>query len=166
MFLDRQAFLKSSVKYVVAVGIFVLIIPIIWLYKPTLLGIDIFFVPSNSMAPTLLPGQFILVDSWRYQRQSPQVGDVVVVPFQINGQSSYLVKRLAEWPTGVYRPPETPWYLLGDNPAESHDSRYFGGVAELYAPVTHILFRWNGQRIECPCFMALPVNRSPDSRSP
>jgi signal peptidase I len=38
-------------------------------YKATLLGINIFFVPSNSMAPTLLPGQFILVDTWRYQYQ-------------------------------------------------------------------------------------------------
>jgi signal peptidase I len=128
----------------------------LWHYKAQLLGIDIFFVPSNSMAPTLLPGQFILVDTWRYQSSEPEVGDVVVFPRQIYGKSSYLVKRLAPWPAGVFKSPEKPWYVLGDNTSQSRDSRYFGGVSELYAPVTHILFRWDGKHLQCPCWQPIP----------
>jgi signal peptidase I len=135
---------------------FICILVGLWHYKATLLGIDIFFVPSNSMAPTLLPGQFILVDTWRYQSSEPEVGDVVVFPYKMYGKPSYLVKRLAPWPAGVFQPPETPWFVLGDNSSQSRDSRYFGGVSELYAPVTHILFRWDGERLKCPCWQPIP----------
>ena len=127
----------------------------LWSYRTSLLGIDIFFVPSNSMAPTLLPGQFILVDTHRYQTKSPQMGEVVVFKHPSENNPIWLVKRLAPWPQGVYRDPDKPWYVLGDNALHSHDSRYFGGVKTVYAPVTHVLFRWNGENIECPCFQAV-----------
>lgn len=89
------------------------------------LGVHVYFVPSMSMHPTLKPGQFILLDSWVYHRQAPKLNDVVV--FNHNRKEHWLVKRIAQWPDGKLQD-DGDWYVLGDNSAQSRDSRYFGGI--------------------------------------
>jgi len=103
-----------------------------YLYKDTWLGVHIYFVPSMSMYPTLKPGQFILVDTWLYINEPIRLGDVVVFKQKkASGrqQTSWLVKRIANWPEGEIEQ-NGLFYVLGDNSSASHDSRRFGGIKQ------------------------------------
>ena len=78
-------------------------------------------VTGASMLPVLQPGEEILFDPYAYRRASPQPGDIVVAlhPFQ---RQVRLVKRITQ------QLEDGRFYLNGDNPAESTDSRSFGPV--------------------------------------
>lgn len=78
-----------------------------------------FVVADHSMAPTLLPGDRLLILDRRLGRP-PRLGDLVVVrdPWR---RVDFLVKRVAH-------PVDGPLVLLGDNAATSRDSRHFGAV--------------------------------------
>ncbi|WP_456455786.1 signal peptidase I [Thermovibrio sp.] len=52
-----------------------------------------FHIPSGSMIPTLLIGDFILVDKITYHFRPPERGDVVVFHFPLN-ESVYYIKRI------------------------------------------------------------------------
>ncbi|WP_457678066.1 signal peptidase I [Thermovibrio sp.] len=52
-----------------------------------------FHIPSGSMIPTLLVGDFILVDKITYHFRPPDRGDVVVFHFPLN-EKVYYVKRI------------------------------------------------------------------------
>lgn len=93
--------------------------------KQSLLGIQVYFVPSLSMAPTLNPGDFILVDTWAYSIRPPAIGDIVV--FQ-QADDFAVVKRSANWPGTNSGIQGNQLYVLGDNPRLSMDSRKIGGV--------------------------------------
>jgi nickel-type superoxide dismutase maturation protease len=75
-------------------------------------------VEGNSMLPTLQDGDEVLVKP----SQSYRIGDVIVAkhPFR----KTPMIKRVTEISTGG------KLFLRGDNPAESSDSRTFGGIAE------------------------------------
>ncbi|MGZ8564208.1 MAG: nickel-type superoxide dismutase maturation protease [Candidatus Limnocylindria bacterium] len=77
--------------------------------------LDVVEVRGRSMAPTLLPGDRLLVI-----RAPPRPGDVVLAP-DPRAPSRELVKRVAAVDRmGVH--------LRGDNPAASTDARTFGAV--------------------------------------
>jgi nickel-type superoxide dismutase maturation protease len=79
-------------------------------------GLDVVEVRGRSMAPTLLPGDRLLV-----MRAPPRAGDVVVAADPRDGRHE-LVKRVAAvGPDGVT--------LRGDNPVASTDARAFGDVS-------------------------------------
>ena len=94
-------------------------------FKHRMLGVDLYFVPSDSMSPTLKPGQFILVDTWAYSDEKPMLNDIVLFTQEVAQQ--VLVKRISNWPSGQLQQDEL-WYLRGDNVNRSRDSRFFGGV--------------------------------------
>jgi nickel-type superoxide dismutase maturation protease len=71
-------------------------------------------VEGDSMRPTLLPGDRVLV--WRGRRL--RSGDVVAL---VDPKGRRVVKRLSEG-TG------TGYFVIGDNLASSTDSRHFGPV--------------------------------------
>jgi nickel-type superoxide dismutase maturation protease len=98
-----------------------------YVYKHQWLGIHIYFVPSMSMHPTLKPGQFILLDTWVYQQQAPEQKDVVV--FEHDTENLWLVKRIANWPDEQLQHNDL-FYVLGDNPSASRDSRSLGGIEQ------------------------------------
>ncbi len=56
-----------------------------------------FHIPSGSMIPTLLIGDFILVDKVTYHFRPPERGDVVVFHFPLN-ESVYYIKRIVGVP--------------------------------------------------------------------
>jgi signal peptidase I len=56
-----------------------------------------FHIPSGSMIPTLLIGDFILVDKITYRLREPERGDVVVFHFPLN-EETYYVKRIVGVP--------------------------------------------------------------------
>ena len=65
--------------------------------RPTLFGFEPFRLPAASMAPTLDRGDFIMADTWHYDREQPQYGDLVV--FSVPGQADiHYVKRIIGLP--------------------------------------------------------------------
>ena len=75
------------------------------------------------MAPSMVPGDFVLVNRWSYKLGKPAQGDVVVLRDPEN-PARHLVKRIASMATsGGY-------FVVGDNLEASRDSRAFGPVAK------------------------------------
>lgn len=75
------------------------------------------------MQPTIQPGNLILVDTWAYQNAAPIENDIVT--FTLPDRPEYvMVKRIAR-----SEHLNTGYIMLGDNPKESEDSRFFGAVA-------------------------------------
>ncbi len=81
-----------------------------------------FAVRGDSMTPTLLDGDEVLVNPHAYTRRRPAVGDVVLVQHPLRSDVRAL-KRVAELR------PQALW-LLGDNPSGSTDSRSYGAVPD------------------------------------
>ncbi len=95
-----------------------------------------FTVSGNSMLPTLKPNQDVLVLCWFFEAKK---GDLVV--FKKNGKE--MIKRISAIK-------EDKFFVLGDNPKESTDSRSFGAISrnEIIGKVTYI----SGQNdmVDCP----------------
>ena len=79
-------------------------------------------VVGNSMVPTLVPGTEVLVNPRAYRAAFPQVGDVVVA-WHPQQPGLKIIKRV----TVVLA--DDRYWLSGDNPDESTDSRHWGAVA-------------------------------------
>lgn len=78
-------------------------------------------IAGESMVPTLLPGDFVLVDRRAYHGRVPRRGDIVIAR-DLRDASRLLVKRVARVDLhGMV-------WLEGDNGAASTDSRSFGPV--------------------------------------
>ena len=84
--------------------------------------VDVVEVEGRSMAPTLEPGDYLLVESLTYRARRPRVGDVVLTE-DPRLPSRELIKRIADLDlaTGTA-------VLVGDSPDASTDSRTFGVV--------------------------------------
>lgn len=81
-----------------------------------------FAISGQSMAPTLSPGDWVLVDEHAYRNALPTRGDIVVLSDPREPQR-HLVKRV----TSVDLHGEVR--VEGDNSEESTDSRHFGPVS-------------------------------------
>jgi nickel-type superoxide dismutase maturation protease len=84
--------------------------------------LDVVEVRGSSMAPALLPGDRLLVESRSFQRRAPRPGEVVLAA-DPRASERELIKRVAaiDEETGAAD-------LRGDAPHESTDSRDFGAV--------------------------------------
>jgi len=78
--------------------------------------LKIFKIAESSMEPTLRSGDFVLVNTLA----RPKVGDVIVARHPT--EEKLLTKRVAE----ISSP--TKIFVLGDNAAQSQDSRHFGEI--------------------------------------
>ncbi len=76
---------------------------------------------GRSMSPALKDGETVLVD----REAKIEVGDIVVAkhPFE---QTSEIVKRVERINEHGH------YFLVGDNPEDSNDSRHFGAVTKEY----------------------------------
>lgn len=102
--------------------------------------LDVVEVRGGSMAPSLLPGDRLLVESHSYQGRTPRRGEVVLAadPRQPDRE---LIKRVASIDEGT-----SSAELRGDAPEASTDSRAFGAVP-LSAIRWRAVFRyWPPQR--------------------
>ena len=73
------------------------------------------------MAPTLVPGEYLLLDTLAYRFGEPEVGDVVLATNALR-PGVRMIKRVAEVRSDGL-------WLLGDNEVRSTDSRTFGAFA-------------------------------------
>lgn len=79
-------------------------------------------VSGASMSPTLHDGDYLVVDCDAYRDTPPAVGDIVLVEDpRVPGRE--LLKRIAQ------ADDERGYWVLGDNPSASTDSRTFGWVS-------------------------------------
>ena len=115
-----------------------------------LLGGRLMRVSGDSMAPTLRSGALIFVNTRTYRRRAPQCGEIVAArPKAFGGKT--LVKRLAGLPRQQVEISGRWWqlnddqfFLLGDCPDQSTDSRNLGPVDrhELLGVVTRSIWPW------------------------
>lgn len=102
-------------------------------------------VRGRSMLPELAPGERAIFDRWAYVAKEPRVGDVVLARHPAR-PGRLLIKRVAAIiPSRDGNADE--YLLLGDNSAESTDSRTLGAF-----PRSHILGRawavyWPPERV-------------------
>lgn len=96
-------------------------------FSQQLFGYALYFIPSESMQPTLQPADLILVNTRRGDAPPLAAGRIVV--FQIPGESPMVyVKRIAPKPPHLAATAPDSYFMLGDNSAHSADSRVFGLV--------------------------------------
>jgi len=103
---------------------FILITLVILIYKTNrndFFGLEVFYVPSMSMYPTIKPGQFILANSNAYIHRFPNTGDIIV----FTQNKNTLIKRVASIPE-KQDTDSNGIYVLGDYSVASIDSRQFG----------------------------------------
>jgi nickel-type superoxide dismutase maturation protease len=84
--------------------------------------LDVVEVRGGSMAPSLLPGDRLLVEARSYQRRAPRPGEVVLAADPRESDRE-LIKRVA-----AIDDAGAAVDLRGDAPDESTDSRDFGAV--------------------------------------
>ena len=77
-------------------------------------------VDGESMSPTLLPGESLLVQDDFYKYHPPQVGDVILLQHPTQ-PDLVMVKR-------IHKIKDTEILVLGDNQSKSTDSRDFGFI--------------------------------------
>lgn len=104
-------------------GIAAMVLAIALLFINDSFFFESIYVPSTSMVPAVLPNERWIVRKFALGNLS--VGDVIV--FKSPKDGARLIKRIAS----ITHSPgggETQFYVLGDNAADSFDSRFFGPV--------------------------------------
>lgn len=80
-----------------------------------------FCVTGASMFPLLKAGEEVLVDTRAYRHCLPEIGDLVIARHPYH-QDLKIIKRV------VLVDKNGSCFLLGENKAESNDSRHFGFI--------------------------------------
>jgi signal peptidase I len=127
-------------------------------------------VDGDSMVPTLISGEYVVVNRLSYRLGSPQRGDIIVFHFPRNPQEEY-IKRIIGLPgdvievmngavningqplnenylnvetnyTGRWEVPADQFFVLGDNRNNSSDSHDWGMVPMDYVVGKAIIVYW------------------------
>ena len=105
-------------------------------HKRPLLRLRTWEVAGDSMSPTLEAGDWVVSLDSRFLKPAP--GSIAVLRRPGN-ESEILIKRL------LTREPGGGWYVIGDQPARSTDSRRFGAVPDRLIEGI-VLFRYHPLR--------------------
>jgi signal peptidase I len=140
--------------------------------------VEAFYIPSESMIPTLRVGDRVLVNKFIYRFTEPERGDILVFE-SVEGGSEDLIKRVVavpgdtiavrrgkvvlngerqsepyvnkKYPDRSFSPPTTipkgHVFMMGDNRANSRDSRFFGPVPKEKIEGEAFLRFWPPDRI-------------------
>ncbi len=83
-------------------------------------------IPSASMAPNILPGDFVLLNKTVYKNQSPQVGDIVVFIHPNHRHMNY-IKRIVALPRDTVEIKNNR-LLINDRPLAFQPAEGFDGM--------------------------------------
>ncbi|MGM0502205.1 MAG: signal peptidase I [Bacillota bacterium] len=138
--------------------------------------IQAFYIPSESMLPTLKPGDRILVNKFIYYFRKPKRQEIIVFKYPVDPQRRF-VKRLIAGPGDKVKikagqvfvngekikeeyllensytdfpeikVPADNYFVLGDNRNNSEDSRYWGFVPEENIVGQPLIIFWPLNRI-------------------
>lgn len=117
-------------------------------YSAAITGYQIYHIPSMSMAPSLLQGDYVLVDLWHYKNRLADKNDIVV--FYHPYKKRVYIKRIAKTPNELFLNKKLPaqnYAVLGDNANNSEDSRVFGSIkhASLLGKASYIVFAFDAK---------------------
>jgi signal peptidase I len=111
--------------------------------------VQAYTIPTNSMEPSVLQGDYVLADKTAYGRMAPQKGDIVIFVYP-DDRSKKFIKRIEALPgdTVTYvdgtqrKVPHGYAYMVGDNRENSYDSRQFGFVplSDIVAKVRQVYY--------------------------
>lgn len=104
--------------------------------------VQAFFIPSESMVPTLMVHDHILVNKFIYRIGQPKYGDVVVfkAPIEASPDEKDFIKRVVAVPGDIVR--ITPGYILvGENSYSHHELgvQLSGLSAEIGEPMVKLI---------------------------
>jgi signal peptidase I len=108
-------------------------------FKTSLYGFGFYYIKSNSMQPTLYPNDVILVNTWLTKRNPIASNDIVIFQDTTRTRGLELIKRVARTRQ------QKEFFVLGDNPRHSMDSRHFGWVDQsvLKAKASFIVYSFS-----------------------
>lgn len=154
LFSKKKSWLHDAIETIVVALVLALII------KATIL--EVFWIPSSSMEPTLNIQDRIVVNKFIYRFREPRRGEIVVFKLPTDRQHKELIKRLIGLPGdtiemreglifingkyysenhpmfrdndsfGPVQIPDGEYLVLGDNRPVSADGRYFGLLPRKY----------------------------------
>jgi len=90
---QEPVILRRYQRWYVYVGFYVAAsIPISVLieHRASILGYDVFRVPSGSMIDTLLPGDYFISDTWAYRQRTPSRAEIVVFRYPRDTSLKYV----------------------------------------------------------------------------
>ncbi len=110
-------------------------------YKTRIFGFGFYYIKSNSMQPTLMPNDVIVVDTWAKMQRSITIKDIVI--FRDAKRQIEIVKRVER----IRNNERQEFYVLGDNPRHSMDSRHYSWINEsqLTAKACFILYSFSNK---------------------
>ncbi|MFZ5596298.1 MAG: signal peptidase I [Bacillota bacterium] len=159
-----------AVEVILGIAMLALILSMVFVFR-------FFYVPTGSMEPTLKANDRIVVNMMGYKYREPRRGDIVVFKYPLNKNRDYVKrligmpgeeveiknskvfingKELKEdyLPPGVqcrnYGPvtvPENNYLMLGDNRANSEDSRMWGTLPRELVMGKAVMIFWPRDRI-------------------
>lgn len=91
----------------------------LFFHKNTLLGLEVYYIPSNSMSPTLKQGDIVIADTW-IDSEKIAVGDIIIFEHPEIPKAN-IIKRVSSLKKNSV-------YVLGDSPNNSLDSRLLGDI--------------------------------------
>ena len=106
---------------------------------------QIIHVDGKSMQPTIMKGNYVLVNRYSYVFRGPKKGDIVLIKRKTRGPSDDInlsIKRITGIPgdevefqnandsskTETVSLSEGEYFMVGDNAGDSYDSRHYGAV--------------------------------------
>jgi len=118
-------------------------------YSDNLLGYRLYHVPTPSMMPALLPGDYVLVEKFSGKEGGLKKGDIVVFQHPYKPGTAF-IKRMTFVPGEVFLGKlldDNQFAVIGDNVEFSEDSRHFGVITRdsIVGKAHWVVFSWHEQ---------------------